>query len=252
MKQIFIISLMLGLCIAVQAQTPVSPKAARQVLMDFRADRNTPPLKIPAATRKMVLSKLFRRYLTDDSKCNRSFEGTGADPLKAARDAGQAVPDVVDMATGSFTAAGQVQTLYVVSVNECNASHAENFGTKRVAIFAGQQLVANVDVDFKNTILKKTDLNGDGIDELLMSAGDMHQGIVDEVAVLLEFTKGRMRVIQDLGSVVEDACPSEAPGSMSTAAVVSVIAIGPGMMPKLRVENYEKKCTKGARWRLVK
>lgn len=219
--------------------------------MDFRVDRKFTPLKIPAATEKRVLAKLFRRYLTDESKCNRNFEGSGDDTLKSARDAGQIVPDIVDMATGSFTAAGQSQTLYVIAVNECNASHAENYGTKRVAIFAGQQLIANVDVDFKNTIARKTDLNSDGVDELLMTAGDMHQGVVDEVAGLLEFQNGRLRVIQDLGSVLEDACPSGMQGSSTTAAVVSVANAAPGRMPKLRVDQYEGRCGKNRRWRLV-
>ncbi|HXD30838.1 MAG TPA: hypothetical protein VN643_06970 [Pyrinomonadaceae bacterium] len=235
-----------------QAQTGPSTKPQSQVLVDFRIDRKFTPLKLTPATRRSVLSKLFRRYLTDESKCNRDFEGNGDDHLKSARDAGQIVPDITDMVTGSFTAAGQSQTLYVVAVNECNASHAENYGTKRVAIFSGQQLVANVDVDFKNTIVRKTDLNGDGRDELLMSVGDMHQGVVDEVAGLLEFPNGRLRVIQDLGAVLEDACPSEMKGSTATAAVVSVATAAPGKMPRLRVDRYEGGCGKNRRWKLVK
>lgn len=251
MKILLLILLILTCGVAeTAAQTPKAPP--RQVLFDFRADRNTPPLKIPVATEKSVLAKLFRRYLTTPDKCNQNFEGGGDDPLKTARNAGQIVPTIVDRATGSFTAAGQTQTLYVIAVNECNASHAENYGTKRAVIFAGQQLIANVDVDFKNTILRKTDLNGDGIDELLMTAGDMHQGVVDEVAALVEFPNGKLRVIEDIGPVLEDGCPSGMQGSSTTAAVISLSAATPGKMPKLYVENYEARCTKTRRWRLVK
>jgi hypothetical protein len=233
------------------AQTPAPAKT--QVLFDFRVDRNnTPPLKISPVTENSVLAKLFRRYLNDPDKCNQNFEGNGSDPLRSARDAGQIAPDIVDMAKGSFTAAGQTQTLYLIAVNECNASHAENYGTKRAAIFSGQQLIANVDVDFKNTIVRKTDLNGDGIDELLMTAGDMHQGVVDEVAGLVEFPNGKLRVIQDFGAVLEDGCPSGMQGSSTTAAVISIAATAPGKMPKLLVDNYEASCTKNRRWRLVK
>ncbi|MEP6636660.1 MAG: hypothetical protein ABJB97_08025, partial [Acidobacteriota bacterium] len=156
-----------------------------------------------------------------------------------------------DMATGSFTAAGQAQTAYVIAVSECNASHADNFGTNRVAIFAGQQLVADLDVDFKSSIERKIDLDGDGIDELLMTSGDMHQGILTEVAALLDFSNGRLRVIEDLGTVTEDSCASEMPGSSSKASVVSVIGGAPGRFTKLRVDNYEASCRKGKRWRLV-
>ena len=107
----------------------------KKVLLDFRMNRNVAPARIPATTQKYVLSKVFRRYLTDQNKCNAQFDASGdADPLAAARKAGQIVPSISDTATGSFTAAGQSQTLYVISVSECNASHADNFGTKRVAI----------------------------------------------------------------------------------------------------------------------
>jgi hypothetical protein len=231
-------------------QTRPEAKMAGRVLYDFRMDHNSAPLKITPATQRSVFSKMFRRYLNDESKCERDFEGGGADPLKAARAAGQIVPSIVDMTTGNFTAAGQIQTLYVVSVNECNASHADNYGTKRVSIFSGPNMVADVDVDFKSSILLKTDLNLDGVDELLMTAGDMHQGILTEVAGLLEFRNGRMRVIDDLGTVVEDECASEMPGSTSKGSVISVVPNLPGKI-KLKIDNYQKGCKKRAQWRLV-
>jgi hypothetical protein len=155
------------------------------------------------------------------------------------------------MVTGSFTAAGQTQTLYVISVSECNASHADNFGTKRVAIFSGQQLVADVDSDFMVTILKKTDLNSDGIDELLMVSGDMAQGTLTEMAVLVSFQNGRRRVIQDFGTVVEDSCGAAMPDSTSDASVLYISDVVPGNMPKLTQENYTASCRRTKRWRLV-
>lgn len=235
-----------------QRRTSSPIKKPSQVLADFRTDRTTRPSNIPDATQRYVLSKVFRRYLGDPKKCSARFNASGAsDPLKAARNAGQMVPAIVDMATGSFTAAGQAQTAYVIAVSECNASHADNFGTDRVAIFAGQQLVADLDVDFKSSIVRKTDLDGDGMDELLMTSGDMHQGILTEVAALLDFSNGRLRVIEYLGTVTEDSCASEMPGSSSKASVVSVAGIAPGRFPKLHVDNYEASCRKGKRWRLV-
>src|SRR4029078_7622424 len=173
------------------AQRPQLQKD-RQILFDFRKERNTPAPAISKATERSVLSKVFRRYLTDANRCNPQFDARNAsDPLAAARKAGEIVPAISAMATGSFTAAGQKQTLYVISVSECNASHADNFGTKRVAIFSGQQLVADLDVDFRSTIEKKLDLNLDGLDELLMTSGDMAQGTLIEMASLLSFENGR-------------------------------------------------------------
>lgn len=253
MKTIALVVLTLTLtCAALVAQKQTPPAPLKTILFDFRADRNSTPPKISSATQRAVLAKLFRRYLTDESKCNRQFDASNStDPLKAARNAGQIAPSINEMATGSFTAPGQVQTAYVISVSECNASHADNFGTKRVAIFSGQQLVADVDVDFRNSIVRQTDLDGDGMDELLMSTGDMHQGTLTEMAALLAFPNGRLRVIEDFGTVTEDSCASEAPGSSAKGSVLSISNAVPGKMPRVRIDNYEKGCRKGNRWRFV-
>lgn len=227
-------------------------KKDRQVLMDFRTDSNVAETKIPTATQRAVLSKVFRRYLSDSSRCSSQFDaGNAADRLAAARRAGQIVPSIADMATGSFTAAGQTQTLYVIAVNECNASHADNFGTKRVAIFSGQQLIADLDVDFKSRIVRKTDLNNDGINELLMASGYMGQGTFTEMAALLSFQNGRLNVIHEFGSVVEDSCASGFPGSSSQASVLYISDSVPGNMPKLTMDNYEASCRNNKRWRFV-
>lgn len=245
-----ILAVVCTLVVAQQNNAPLMQKG-RQVLVDFRKDHAGSPAKITAATQRMVLSKVFRRYLTDGDKCNRNFEASGDDYLAAARRAGEIVPSINDMATGSFTAAGQTQTAYVIFVGECNASHAENFGSKRVAIFSGQQLVADMDVDFHSSIVRKTDLNSDGIDELLMTTGDMAQGTLIEMAGLLEFRNGRLRVIENFGTVVEDSCASAMPGSSAKASVLSISVIEPGKMPKMRIDNYVASCRNTRRWRFL-
>jgi len=249
MKTLF---LLLAFVTCAAAQSPALQKD-RQVLLDFRIDRKLPEIRITPAIQRSVLSKAFRRYLTDSSRCNSEFVGNDStDPLAAARKAGQIVPSIVDMTTGSFTAAGQTQTLYVISVSECNASHADNFGTKRVAIFSGPQFVADIDADFASNIVRKTDLNSDGIDELLMTTGDMAQGTLTEMATLVSFQNARRRVIQDFGSVVEDSCASEMQGATSDASVLYISDVTPGNMPKITQENYSSSCRgKTRRWRLV-
>jgi hypothetical protein len=194
MRRITFIFLLVALaCTAVVAQKEAAraPREPRQILFDFRVEQRNASHRIPLATQRIVLSKMFRKYLTDDNECR------GTDSLQAARNAGQIVPAIVDLASGSFTGPGKSETAYVISVNECNASHAENFGTKRVGIFSGQQLIADVDVDFKSNILRLTDLNSDGVNELLMTSGDMNQGTLIEMAALLEFQNGRVRIIED-------------------------------------------------------
>jgi hypothetical protein len=255
MKTIPFLLMIVALTVTVlEAQKQATPALQKQsqVLVDFRVERKSAPPKISLATQKTILSKVFRKYLTDEGKCIPDLDASGAtDRLDAARKAGQIVPSIGDMETGSFTAAGQAQTAYVIFVSECNASHAENFGTKRVAIFSGQQLIANLDADFNSSIVLKTDLNSDGMDELLMASGDMNQGTLVEMATLLSFQNGRVRVIEDFGTVTEDTCASGTPGSSSKASVLSISDVVPGNMPKLKIDNYVASCRTQKRWRFV-
>lgn len=228
-------------------------KKEKQTLFDFRTSDVQKTPKITKATERSVLSKVFRKYLTDANRCKQDFDGSDSeDRLGAARKAGQIVPSISDMATGSFTAAGQTQIAYVISVNECNAAHADNFGTKRLAIFSGPQLVGDFDNDFAMGIVLKTDLNSDGINELLMITGDMSQGTLTEMATLVSFQDSRRNVIKDFGTVVLDSCASGFPASGSKASMISISDVVPGQLPKLIQDNYQASCSSSAkRWRFL-
>jgi hypothetical protein len=226
-----------------------------QVLYDFRRQtRDSSPKLAPSAERR-ILSSIFNSYLKSADECRSVGEPPVADDyLAAARKAGQIVPDVASVATGSFTAAGEQQTAYIISVSECNASHADNNGTKRLAVFSGDKLVADVDTNFKREILRTTDLNGDGVNELLLGGGDMNQGISVGVAALVELPEGKLRVIKDFGKTEENSCESGLSDSNAMASVISYTPAAKGKMPDFHIDNYRAKCLpngKLARWQFL-
>ena len=223
----------------------------RSVLYDFRKEPTSQPDKVSPATERDVLRKVFRRYHTDAKKCSDNLDA-GEDFLAASRKSGQIVPNIAEAITGSFTAAGQTETAYLIFVNECNASHADNYGSKRLAIFSGSRLVADVDLDFKDNVASKSDLNMDGIDELLLTSFYMGMGELSQMAALVSFQDGRVSVIQDFNVVAVDICATGRPGSTAKAAVLSMTNAKLGQMPQIRADNYVAGCGKVKRWRPFK
>lgn len=239
---------LLSLCACIQ----IAAQSNRATLFDFRTQtRNNPP-RVTAATSKQVLDAVFPKYLSDARYCKADVETSGAeDYLAAMRKAGEIVPSIMDLAKGSFTAPGENQIAYVISVGECDASHADNFGSKRLAIFSGNKLVLNEDLNFKSGILKTTDFDANGINELLMLAGDMHQGILIETAALVTVRSRKVVVVQDFKKVFEDSCASLIRGSGIQASLIFLGPARSGQMPTFDVENYRSGCGSTKRWRFM-
>src|SRR5215213_9780771 len=83
------------------AQKPVLQKD-RQVLFDFRVVDEAAAAKLAPATQRMVLTKVFRKYLTDANRCTSQFSaGDAEDPLAAARKGGLIVTYIAATETGS-------------------------------------------------------------------------------------------------------------------------------------------------------
>lgn len=247
MKRMTAVALIsIAACLQIAAQT------SRDTLFDFRTEtRNNPP-RITSAASKRVLSAVFPKYLSDERFCKEGVDTSGAeDYLAAMRKAGQIVPAILDLVTGSFTAMGEQQTAYLISVGECNASHADNFGSKRLAIFTGNKLVLNVDAEFKSGILAKTSLDANGINELLLYGGDMNQGILTETAALYEVRNRKLVNIKDFQKVYENSCATLMRGSGLQASVIFIAPTRSDRMPDFPVENYRSACSRTKRWRFM-
>ncbi|MBA2504101.1 MAG: protein kinase [Pyrinomonadaceae bacterium] len=228
-----------------QPLSSIALNGANNVLWDFRKTTSSTPPNLSDQAKSRILSIVFRSYLTGTDQCQSIDGDAGNDFLAEQRAAGQFVPEIVSSASGSFTAPGLQQTAYLIEVGECNASHADNYGTKRLVIFNDQNLVANVDAELNTSILKPFDINADGINELLLSGGDMHMGINPGWGTLVDFNNNRPRVIRKFERVYEDSCESERRGSSSLASVILYAPTGKGRMPEIRVDWYRAPCAQG-------
>lgn len=226
-------------------------RAGQQVLYDFRNEAHDGPPKLTPIAERKILGAVFSSYLTKSEDCKQVEAVPVADDyLALARKAGQFVPSVVAIAEGSFTVAGERQTAYIISVGECNAAHSDNYGTKRIVIFSGQKLVAEANTEFKSGILLTSDLDQDGVNELLLVGGDMNQGYAIKVASLAEFQDGELRVVKDFGKTHEDACAAMSDHNI-TASVIYHTQATKDKMPGFHVDNYRARCLpsgKPAKW----
>ena len=231
---------------AKQPATSLGVAGANELLYDFRRQENTETekSKISAEEQEMVLSAVFDSYLTNSNQC-RDFEGNTSTPegLKEARELGNIVPEISDKATGSFTRPGMQQSAYLIWVGECGAAHVVNWGTKRLAIFTGQQLSLNVDVQDHTAILGTYDMNGDGVHELLVTGGYAQSGLITEWGALVSVKDGRLRFDRRLETVRESTCASMDPKPSVTAALIYYTHGAVGKSPEIRVDNYQAKCT---------
>jgi hypothetical protein len=160
----------------------VTAEGQRQLLYDFRAESFSGS-KISPDLEKKIFDKIFTKYLSSDKDCpNLSKENLNKN-LEQKRQAGLMVPGIVSEVKGSFTGPGLDQTAYLVWVNECDASHAEDFGSKRLVVLSGDQVVLNAETNAAS-ILKALDLNQDGVNALLLTRGWSGQGMIFEFAIL--------------------------------------------------------------------
>lgn len=199
---------------------------------------------VSAAVERKVLTSAFGSYLTDESHCrpDENIDSTTPDGLRALRKVGQIVPRVNSTATGSFTKSGVVQIAYSIFVGECGAPHVVNWGTKRLVVFEGESIVANVDVKDHGVIDATYDLDGNGVSELLVSGAYMQMGHYFAWSQLVDLTDGKLRVIKDFKDVVEDSCGSVAEGNKRTVAFV-YYSPTVGKFPEFRLDKQRVKCS---------
>ncbi len=218
------------------APSSVNAAAAAEIILDDpRTNARDARVvdEIDKAEEAGILRKLFPKYLTDEDNCSGV-----ADDLEGARRRGDIVPTVRAKASGAFTYARRTQTLYLVFVGECGASHADNFGSTMIAVVQDGAIVGRA-VTGGSSIAGIFDLDGDGRQEVLLGSGYTNMGITVSSASLVRVETTSIHTVIDFGQVYEDNCASV---EEMKKQEFSVIYATPGSPPTFRKQPMTRPC----------
>jgi hypothetical protein len=196
---------------------------------DIGGGLDEPP---PHDERDALFAKLFPVYQKDlaGRSCDKSST------MAEARDLGEFAPEITGRAEGSFTAKNAREVLYLINLNECNAVHADDFGSSLFVVLnnAGE-IALRVRDDGRRDVSEIVDLDGDGREELLLDASYFGMGISTSSLRLVELRpgspsqktgKGSLRVIADFGVTYENDCNGLRPTGIRETNVFARVRVG--------------------------
>ena len=154
---------------------------------------------------------------------------------------------------GSFTKSNAGETLYYVGGCDeddsqgfkatTNCAHVSWWNAGWIAIFEGTTPVTRIQAVIGYQVTKVTDINNDGISEILSLAGYSNQGETETTPLFGQITEGKYQEIKTL-SGASDTCGGD-PGIVpfkAKATVITYLPAADGKMPDLTEEYFENKC----------
>lgn len=181
------------------------------VLLDFRTADTTKD--IPEADQQRIAA-LVLPAATDKAQVTSSFEG-------------------------AFTSAGAREQAVVV-VPEGASTIDPSPATATLAILDGDKVVATHPLDGNWQWIRKTaDIDGDGVQELFLTAGWMQMGESGTSLLVASLADGKYREVETIENVALSNCQANAerPGQGKAQAVVLSLKAG-----KLSQERFEAPC----------
>jgi len=134
---------------------------------------------------------------------------------------------LADQITGAFTASGEAQTLYLLArgaqLNQLNQAKRS-----LLAVFNGDDVVAQFvppEHSYQN-IRGTIDINGDGMDDVLLTTSAYQMGETVVMADVMTFAQGQRKHLHSLGRVFEDNCDAPYSAGKVTAAKIVKSSIG--------------------------
>jgi hypothetical protein len=207
------------------AETPHAV-AAIAIAADFRPDHQHAAVRAPLAiSDAALLARLFPSRLADETQCPPRAQDTS---LESQRSLGLVVPKVAAVVAGSFTAPHRHEVAIIVRVGECHAYGAESGGSKELVVLDGARIVwtskvaSEGDEVWEDDLETLADLDGDGVDELVLELNVMHMGHAREAARVVSLAGGSLRELFPSTEVMVDDCPTDEPGATTRSAWIEV------------------------------
>ena len=149
--------------------------------------------------------------------------------------------EVVDVTNGSFTKANSTQR--AVLYRFCTTGH--DFANNGIIVIEDRSVVAHViyagGEDY--SIQALSDINGNGLSEIILSDGATHQGYSESVATIIEVSSTGVKNF-GIADVYEDDCGAKDP----CKTITHKILVKPGQTPIFYRETYRMK---NKRWTKV-
>lgn len=198
--------------------------AQAQTLLDYRrshvnSDTNLSP-RLSTKTESFVISKVVKR---SDKSCFGSLE-----------------PRILDYARGSFTASKTQEVAYLVDLGD--SCHARSRGTVRIAIYSGENVVTYGDVTDYHRIRKVSDINSDGIDDLVIEGSWLGQGYFLTYAKLIAIKAKGILTLNNFGQVYGNNHGTLDPKGLYQVASTISISTDAKEQTVFKQDNYLAKC----------
>jgi len=246
--------------------TPASlaSTGARDMLYDFRRPSDTKALSLSPEAEARIIATTFAIARTSPrptpSPSAETNGGTTKDAITEAAETilntavnealtkiqgAEELPDaeIIASATGAFTASGARETAYIITKD--NGSRVDLPGSKKLAVFAADKLVAALDIQGDKDILKTTDLNADGINELLLSGGMTNMGETNIALRLVELRNRTLKEIYTVTDAYSDNCGSNDTEGRASALAIYAAPTTRGRFPELRLDTFTAPCAQG-------
>jgi len=144
--------------------------------------------------------------------------------------------------SGAFTAPGRKETLYVLQRGGPRAADPDTPAGVTLAVFNDGRLEARLTTDAGNFVQSTPDIDGDGVNEVLLRADNYQMGVATTRLSLVRVGHDHLTTIASFDEARVDRCGDARFGGDVEA---EVIRYEPAAKPSFVVENYEGHCVDG-------